>query len=130
VAASRVLALFLASQEPGEAVAGVLLNGAGVPNEYAGAACFQAGEVGRVIALLYASLAFGWSVADDLFVIPDHGRQFLQTDHHGVVHVCFAVAGRVQGYVEHMAADGFLLPNDLPDETFKRSEWMDRKEES
>ena len=32
--------------------------------------------------MLFAYLAFGWCVDDDLFFVPDHGRQLLHADHH------------------------------------------------
>ena len=66
---------------------------------------------------------FGWSVPDDLFVVPDHGRQLLQTDHHDVVHVDFAEEGMVEPFVRHTAEE-YPLPTEPPDWTFKRPDWM------
>jgi hypothetical protein len=65
----------------------VLLRGAGIPGGWVGAVRFDRGEEDALVAVLYASLAFGWCVDDDLFFIPEHGRQLLQTDHHDVIHV-------------------------------------------
>jgi hypothetical protein len=67
---------------------------------------------------------FGWSVAEDLYVVPDHGRYILQTDHHDVIHVSFHDARHVQHWVSEMARRGFDLSEDLPDSTFKRPSWM------
>lgn len=77
-----------------------------------------------IIAVLYAFLAFGWCVDDDLFFVPDHGQQLLQTDHHDVIHVEWASEERVQRLVAHMADAGYELPRDVPDWTFKCPEWM------
>jgi hypothetical protein len=48
---------------------------------------FCRSEMDRLITLLFSTTIFGWSVAEDLYVVPDHVRQILQTDHHEVIHV-------------------------------------------
>jgi len=75
--------------------------------------------------VLFVYLTFGWCVDDDLFFIPDHGRQLLQTDHHDVIHVQCTSGERVQRLVHHMAEAGYELPREPPDWTFKRPAWMD-----
>jgi hypothetical protein len=67
---------------------------------------------------------FGWCAEDDLFFVPDHGQQLLRTDHHDVVHVQCSSEERIQELVEYMAQQGYELPAGLPDETFKRPDWM------
>ena len=74
--------------------------------------------------MLFAYLAFGWCVDDDLFFVPDHGRQLLQTDHHDVIHVECASEDRVRRLVAHMDEAGYELPEEPPDETFRRPAWM------
>lgn len=112
-------------QSAGDGIRSVILRGAGVPVDWPGAIRFRRDEEDALIAVLYAYLAFGWCVDDDLFFIPDHGRQLLQTDHHDVVHVQCQSGDRVRKLVEQMANAGYDLPTDLPDETFKRPAWMD-----
>lgn len=112
------------SRSNNEGVRNVLLRGAGVPGGWAGAVRFDRNEEDALVAVLYAHLAFGWCVEDDLFFVPDHGRQILQTDHHDVVHVQCASEERVQTLVEHLAAEGYELPLEPPDGTFKRQAWM------
>jgi hypothetical protein len=116
------------SQSYNEGVRDVLLRGAGIPGGWAGAVRFGHDEEDALVAVLYAYLAFGWCVADDLFFVPDHGRQLLQTDHHDVIHVQCASEERVQGLVGHMAEAGYELPREPPDGTFKRPAWMARAE--
>ncbi len=69
-------------------------------------------------------MAFGWCVDDDLFFIPDHARQLLQTDHHDVIHADRGSEARVRGLVAHMAEEGYELPAKPPDWMFKRPAWM------
>jgi hypothetical protein len=66
----------------------------------------------------------GCCVRDDLFIVPDHGRQLINTDHHGVVHVACQETARLLQFIEHMTLGGYELPQDLPDATFKRPSWM------
>ena len=95
-----------------------------IPDGTEGAVRFEAAEADLVKDLIGNVMSLGWCVDDDLLVIPDHGRQILKTDHHGVVHVNFASESRVEEYVRHMARAGFLLPTDTPDDTFRRPRWM------
>jgi hypothetical protein len=104
-----------------ERIREVILRGAGVPAGWAGALRFLDWEADAVVAVAFACLAFGW---DDLFLIPDHGRQLIQTDHHGVVHVACGSEPRVAEFVARTAAEGYELPTDPPDWTFRRPAWM------
>jgi len=81
-------------------------------------------ELPALITLIFTTTIFGWSVGDDLYIVPDHARYVLQTDHHGVIHVMFREPSDVEGWIAGMAANEFMLPEDLPDETFKRPTWM------
>jgi len=116
------------SQSYNEGVRDVLLRGAGIPGGWAGAVRCGHDEEDALLAVLYAYLAFGWCVDDDVFFVPDHGRQLLQTDHHDVIHVQCASEERVQMLVDHMTKAGYELPVEPPDWTFKRPAWMDKLE--
>jgi hypothetical protein len=111
-----------------EGVRDVLLRGAGIPGGWVGAVRFGHDKEDALLAVLYAFLVFGWCNADDLFFIPDHARQLLQTDHHDVIHVECMSEERVLQLVAHMAEAGYDLPRELPDETFKHPAWMDSPE--
>ena len=112
------------SRSYNDSVRRVVLRGAGVPDAWAGAVQFDRGEEDAVVAILFTALAFGWCVDDDLFFVPDHGRQILQTDHHDVIHVQCASEEGIRQLVGHMSVAGYELPNEPPDGTFKRPAWM------
>ena len=82
-----------------------------------------------LVTLLFSTTVFGWSVGEDLYVVPDYARGILQTDHHNVVHVEFRDIKDLSRSVKMMEARGFPLPEDLPDETFKRPEWLVREDD-
>lgn len=105
-------------------VRSVLWRGAGIPPGWAGAVRFSRDERPAVVAILYASLAFGWHSEDDIYFVPDHGRQVIKTDHHGVLHVTCADDARIGTFVEQMAAADYPLPTEPPDWTFKWPPWM------
>ena len=88
----------------------VVLRGVGVPDGATGAVRFDRDKEDALIAVLFAYLAFGWCVDDDLFFIPDHGRQLLQTDHHDVIHAVCASEERVQKLVGQMAQAATSCP--------------------
>jgi hypothetical protein len=107
-----------------ERVRDVVLRAAGIPDGWAGAIRFADRDGDALIAVLFIHLAIGWCVEDDLYFIPDHGRQIVQTSHHDVVHVACADEDGVTEFVTHMAAAGYDLPTEPPDETFRWPAWM------
>lgn len=103
----------------------ITLRGVGVPFGSAAAVRFDRTAESELVAILCAYLAFGGCTDDDLFFVPDHGRQLLQTDHHDVVHVKCRTKWRVLKLVKQMSRAGYELPAELPDWTFKRPAWLD-----
>jgi hypothetical protein len=63
---------------------------------------------------------FGWNIGADLYIIPDHGRQIVKTDPHNVAHVYFREQATTDKFTKIMFANGFDLPEDMPDATFKQ----------
>jgi hypothetical protein len=112
------------SQAYNERVRDIVLRGAGIPDGWAGAVRVDRAEEDVLIALLFAFMAFGGCVDDDVFFIAEHGRQLLQVDHHGVIHAACVSEERMQGLIAHMAAAEYELPRDSPDATFRRPGWM------
>jgi hypothetical protein len=108
-----------------ERVRHVMMRGAEIPDGWTGAVRYDRGETDKLLTVLFVYLAFGWHSFDDLFFIPDHGRQILGTDHHDVIHVMCQTEDRIQDFVEHMREAGYELPTELPDETFRRPSWME-----
>jgi hypothetical protein len=101
-----------------------ILAALGLPLGTADVVEFSRDDLDTLITLLFATTIFGWSLREDLYVVPDHARHILQTDHHHVIHVSFRAADSVDAWVSSMAQRGFPLPDELPDETFKRPTWM------
>lgn len=85
---------------------------------------FSRDEKPKLITLLFATTVFGLSVQDDLYVVPDHARYILKTDHHGTIDVNFRTSDRLQAFVAGMNEKEFPLPDELPDWTFKLPPWM------
>jgi hypothetical protein len=109
---------------PSDLVGGIIHRTLGIPNGWAGAAGFGADELDRLLAVAFVHMALGWHVSDDLFLVPDHGQQLLQIDHHRAMHVEFKVAEQMEEFIRHMREGNFLLPSVVPDETFKQPHWM------
>jgi hypothetical protein len=101
-----------------------LLKGVGIPLGTAAVLELQRDELNHLVSLLLITSIFGWSVGEDLYVVPDNAQYILKTDHHGVIHVEFRNEDDVNVLVSKMSEKGFPLPDDLPDETFKRPSWM------
>jgi hypothetical protein len=95
-----------------------------VPPGYRGAIQYHESERSFFISRLVRRARVAWNTFDDLFVIPDHGQCMLGLDHHGVMHVDCADGRRMQAFIEHMVAGGYRLPDDVPDWTFKKPDWM------
>lgn len=101
-----------------------LLKGIGIPLGTAEVPEFQDGDLYSLVSLLFVTSIFGWSVGEDLYVVPDNAQYILMMSHHGVVHVKFRNEGNIDTWVSKMTERGFPLPDDPPDETFKRPSWM------
>lgn len=101
-----------------------LLKGIGIPVGTSEVLQFQYDDLNSLVSLLFVTSIFGWSVGEDLYVVPDNARYILKTDHHGVIHVEFRNEDDVDVWISKMNERGFRLPDDLPDETFKRPPWM------
>ena len=105
-------------------VQAVIYHGIGITENNADILEFKRNELTELVTLTFNQLVFGWHVGDDLYIIPDHGHQMIKTDHHDVVHVSFREQVAMNKYIHTMADNGFELPEDIPDETFKRPDWM------
>src|SRR5215203_3246587 len=96
-----------------------ILKGLGLPVGTAEVVEFPRAESDILLTLLFSTTIFAWSVSEDVYVVPDHARYIVQTDHHDVIHVEFRDAGDVGSWVAGMAERGFALPDDVPDASFK-----------
>jgi hypothetical protein len=114
----------LAVTDHEEAIRTPVLTAAGVRPGWEGAIRYSRDEELQVIGIVAVQLMFGSGTYDDLFAVPDHGRYFIQTDHHGVVHVSAAEQRGIEAFAARMRAAGLELPTELPDQTFKRPGWL------
>lgn len=103
-----------------------ILEGLGLPLGTADVVRFERAELVKLVTLMFSTTVFGWSVGEDLYVIPDHARYIIQTDHHNVIHVSCRSSADVDEYVRLMEERGFGLPEEVPDSTFKPPDWMKR----
>jgi len=101
-----------------------ILKSVGLPMGTADVVGFDRGEIDRLITIIFSTSIFGWSVSEDLYIVPDTAQYIAKTDHHGVIHVSFRDSDDMQTFVQFLAKREFLLPEELPDATFKRPEWM------
>jgi len=98
----------------------------GIPEEFRGAIAFAQSEFYALTTLLFAQMCLGWSVNDDVFVVPNHARQIFHVEHHDIVHVSCSDEARIERFVADLAQEGFRLPDRPPDETFKVPNWMSK----
>jgi hypothetical protein len=97
-----------------ESVRAIVLRGINVPEGWPGAIRFDRDECAEIDALMFTFLIFGWCVDDDLYFIPENGRQLVMTDHHGVIHVECKEQDRIDNFAQHMSSSGYELPTELP----------------
>lgn len=107
-----------------EDIQAVIYRGVGISEDNVDVLEFTIRELPELVTLVFNQLIFGWNVGDDLYIIPNHGKQIIKTDHHDVVHVSFRDKAGMDEYIKRLAEKGFKLPDELPDETFKRPDWM------
>ena len=55
----------------------------GVPRDFAGALSFESAEWRDLYLLISTFFVWGWSVGEDLYIIPKNGSCMLMTSHHG-----------------------------------------------
>jgi hypothetical protein len=107
-----------------ESVHDQIVNSIPVSKDFRGVLRVEKLDEVATVTLLFNQLMFGWCMWDDVYVIPDHGRQIVKTSHHDVVHVSFKEPGMVADFVEKLAKEKFHLPKEVPDGTFKTPDWM------
>jgi hypothetical protein len=101
-----------------------ILKGLGLPLGTADVVKFEKAELDTLVTLIFSTTVFGWSVGEDLYIVPDDARYIVQTDHHNVIHVSCRSSADVDQWVRQMEELGFALPEEVPDSTFKRPDWM------
>ena len=113
-----------ASASSREEIIDRLLPAAGLEAGIEGALGFADSEWQSMLIVITAFYNFGWHTANDLHLVPDDRSHVLMFGHHGEMTCCAATQERLDAFVAGMAAEGYSLPDSLPDETFKRPDWM------
>jgi hypothetical protein len=101
-----------------------ILKGIGMPMGTGDIAEFERAERDQLITLLFSTTIFGWSVGEDLYVVPNHTQYIIKASHHNVVHLSFRNLNDLQQFINGMEEEEFWLPKVVPDPTFKIPEWM------
>ncbi len=104
-----------------------ILKGIGLPLGTADVVELDRLENDLLATLIFSTTIFGWSVNEDIVIVPNNGRYIIQTDHHGVIHVSFRFPENMTYFIEQMSKEGYPLPDHVPDETFAVPGWMKKK---
>jgi hypothetical protein len=104
-----------------------ILAGIGMPMGTGDIVEFKKAELDRLITLLFSTAIFGWSVGEDLYVVPNDAQHIIKTSHHDVVHVSFRKLSDLNRFVKGMDKEKFPLPKTVPDWTFEIPEWMNKQ---
>lgn len=97
------------SDQPFSALYSFMLSGAGIPLEFDGAVAFGRAERNRLIAVAAAPILFGVSVWEDVLLFPDHGKLFLECDHHQDVIVTFSEPAMMEPFLARMRQRGHYV---------------------
>ena len=101
-----------------------ILSGLKLPMGTADIVQFDRSEVDSLVTLLFSTTVFGWSVSEDLYVVPDHAQYIVKLSHHDAIHVSFRNEETLHEFVKGMREQKFPLPEKVPDGTFKQPSWM------
>lgn len=97
----------------------------GIPEGFKGVIRYSKEELYDILTVLCSQTAYGWTVTDNIFVIPDHGRQIVRTDHcDDLVYVSFIDEGRLQEFVRCLANHDIKLPDRPRGASLKPEEGM------
>ena len=107
-----------------EAIIDLLLPAAGISPDIKGALGFPDSEWSALVIVVTAFYTFGWYTGHDLHLIPDDRSCVLMFGHHGEMTCSCGTPARLEAFANGMAAEGYFLADYLPDETFKRPDWM------
>lgn len=94
------------SDRPFSSLYSFMLAGAGIPLGFDGAVAFGRSERNRLIATAAAPILFGTTVWEDVLLFPDHGKLFLQCDHHQDLVVTFSDAALTEPFIAHLRERG------------------------
>jgi hypothetical protein len=79
-----------------------VLEGIGVPREFAGALAFEGQEWRDLYLVISTFFVWGWSVGEDLYIVPASGSCVLMTSHHGEFIAAYPSADRLDEFEAEM----------------------------
>lgn len=100
-----------------------LVAGLGVPSGHVGAIGLAFKDP-RLEALITLQVIMGSSLFSNALVLPSHGQHLWFFDHHDVVFGEFRSLTTLNRHVDNLAAAGYPLPKEPPDDTFKPVPWQ------
>ena len=103
-----------------------ILEGLALPLGTTDVVGFSRDEIDKLGTLVFSTTIFGWSVNEDLYLVPDHADAYLKTDHHNVIHATCRTATDISRWIKGMEEAAFRLPTSVPDATFRIPAWMGR----
>jgi hypothetical protein len=83
------------------------LRGIGIPDAFQGALSFDAVEWRDLYLVISTFFVWGWSVGEDLYIIPKNGSCILMTSHHGELFVQFPATDALARFEADMERSGF-----------------------
>lgn len=83
-----------------------VLHGIGIPEAFQGALSFEAAEWRDLYLVISTFFVWGWSVGEDLYIVPKNGSCILMTSHHGELFAHFPGADARVAFVAAMAEAG------------------------
>lgn len=102
-----------------------ILRAIGLPLGTAAVVAFSRDEINQLVTLIFSTTIFGWSVGEDIYIVPDNAKFILKVSHHDAIHISFKSFDDISDFVAKMDERGFPLPEEVPDETFKPPNWME-----
>ncbi len=101
----------------------------GLPRGFVGAVGIDPAEKDVLLAMLFLQVTLGPAIMVDTLVVPESGAAILFFEHHAVVHVTVREESALLKAVGLLEGEGYSLPTEPPDETFKPVSWMGRRDE-
>ena len=89
-------------QRPNDMVEFQILSGLDLPMGTADIVQYKKSEIFRLVTLLFSTTAFGWSVGQDVYVVPDNAQFIMKASHHDEVHVSFRDDKSLRQFVKSM----------------------------
>ena len=97
----------------------------GIPEGFTGAIQYTRDEFQDVLTIFCSQVAYGWTVTNHIYVIPDDGKGMVFTNHcDDLVHAEFLDENRLQEYIRYLAKHDIKLPDKPPDASLKPEDWM------